>query len=244
MGHLCPEKNMKSNRDISILVPAYNEEENLGDVIRSLEQVVPVLTSDYEILIIDDGSTDGTHAVAKRLAAKNTHIRVIRHDTNKGFGITVKDGIAKATKTYITGLPGDNDTDVSLIEAFIKHLGDADLLIGVMDDNRQRSGIRRILSRTFVLLMNTLFGLNLTYYNGYIACKTELLRSIPITSEGFAVFAEIKVRLLSRGVTHKEIPFAHIARKHGQSKAVSWKSFLQTIRTISALVRDRFFLEY
>ncbi len=232
---------MKSNRDISILVPAYNEAENLEDVIRQLEQVVPVLTSDYEILIIDDGSTDKTYAVAKRLAVKNTHIRVIRHNTNKGFGTTIKDGIEKATKTYIMGLPGDNDTDVSLIEAFIKHLDDADLLIGVMDDNRQRSGIRRVLSRTFVVLMNTVFGLNLTYYNGYIAGKTKLLRSIPVKSEGFAIFAEMKVRLLSRGVTHKEIPFAHIARKHGQSKAVSWKSFLQTIRTMLVLVRDRFF---
>lgn len=230
----------KSTNDITILVPAYNEEKNLTDVIRQLERFIPAYTPDYEILIIDDGSTDTTGMVADTMAAKNRHIRVIHHAINRGFGITVKDGIAQAAKTYITGLPGDNDTDVRLIEQFLRQLGHADLLIGIMRDNHQRSLIRRFLSRGFVNLMNLVFGLHLTYYNGYIACKTDLLRSIPIQSEGFAIFAEIKVRLLSRGATYKEIPFTHTGRKHGESKAVSWKSFLQTLRTIGILVWDSY----
>lgn len=229
----------KSTNDITILVPAFNEEKNIPDVVKQLERVVPKYTPDYEILIIDDGSTDTTGMVADRLAAKNRHIRVIHHAINRGFGITVKDGIRVAKKTYITGLPGDNDTDISLIEGFLKELGQADLLIGAMTHNRQRSLARRFLSRTFVVLMNLAFGLHLTYYNGYFACKTDLLRSIPIQSEGFAIFAEIKVRLLSRGVTYKEIPFVHTGRKHGQSKAVSWRSVLQTLRTIRILVGER-----
>lgn len=235
---------MAKTKDITILIPAYNEEKNITDVVKQLERVVPNYTPDYEILILDDGSTDRTKDIADGLAKKNKQIRVIHHTKNLGFGATIKEGIAEAKKTYITGLPGDNDTAITLIEDFLQQLGSADLLIGVMTDNTERSPIRRVLSGTFVIVMNALFGLQLTYYNGYIACKTALLRSIPMKSDGFAIFAEMKVRLLSRGVTHKEIPFAHIGRKHGQSKAVSWKSFLQTLRTIGILLRDRYIFAF
>lgn len=225
-------------KDISLFVPAYNEEKNILRTLQSITRIMQQERISYEIIVIDDGSTDATGPICDRFAETDRHVRVIHHSRNEGFGKTVRDGIAAASKTYISGLPGDNDTSPELLRRFIRQLGTADLLIGIMTRNEKRSWWRRFLSSGFVTLMNMLFGLRLTYYNGYIACRTELLRSIPIKSEGFAIFAEIKVRLLSRGITHKEISFTHTGRKHGASKAVSWRSVLQTARTIILLLRD------
>lgn len=231
---------MKTN--LTILIPAYNEEKNIAATIQNVTQVMKDEGGAYEILVIDDGSTDSTGTIADQLAKKDSHLRVIHHPLNQGFGSTIIDGIAQARKTYLTGMPGDNDTDPDLLRQFVRQLGTADVLIGVMTDNKKRSLPRRILSGGFIWLMNRLFGLNLIYYNGYLAAKTALLRSVPIRSKGFAIFAEIKVRLLTRGASHKEIPFTHIGRQHGASKAVSWKSFFQTVRTIGILVWDRYLI--
>src|SRR3990172_3444347 len=95
-----------------------------------------------------------------------------------------------------------------------------------------------MLSRFYVILLNIIFGLHLRYFNGLFICRTELLRSVPLTSDGLAIYSEAKIRLLKRGASVCEIPFEHTGRKYGKSKAVTLKSFYDTIRTVFMLVID------
>lgn len=223
---------------VTVLVPAYNEKKSLEATVEGALRVLRDIETDYEIIIIDDGSNDGTSQIADNIAGKNKRIQVIHHTINLGFGQSIRDGIHKSSKEYITGLPGDNDTSPQLIVDFLKTRKDADLVIAYMDNPNERSYLRRFFSHSFVQLMNLLFGLKLRYYNSYFICKTNLLKKTKLVSQGFTIFAEAKVRLIKKGVSYKEIPFKHVRRIHGDSKAVSGKSIINSLQMMFVLMHD------
>ncbi len=226
---------MKSG-GISIIVPAYNEEHNIG---HALEQVLKTVKSvKSEIIVVDDGSIDGTAKVAKEYQKKYSQIKYLRNDTNQGFGKTFKHGLTEAKMEYVTGYPADADTDIHLLEQLIDLRKKADLVIGVMDRRKNRTLARGLLSGLYIGIMNTLFGIHLSYYNGYFICKTKLLQSTRLASEGFTIFAEAKVRLLRMGKSYIEIPCIHVGRAHGSSKALSPKSLVQAVKNLFVLIYE------
>ena len=222
---------------ISVIVPAYNEEKNILSAVKSVKNAL-LTFGDYEIIIVNDGSTDQTGAVARKLAKKDRHIKILNHIRNMGIGIAIKDGIAASRKEYVTEFHGDNDSSGESLHLMIGQIGKADFISAYTANPQVRSTARRILSKTFVSLMNLLFGLRLKYYTGYFICKTKLLQSIPITSNGFAFYAEAKVRLITFGATYHEVPSYHTGRKYGISKAASFASILETVRTLVVLFTD------
>ena len=225
---------------ISFIVPAYNEEENIETAIREARNVMKGIP-DYELVVIEDGSTDRTGEILKKLKRSVPQMRIITHTVNRGFGQSIKDGIAAARKEYITQFHGDNDASAISIKRMLHRMGEADLVISYTADSGTRSIPRRIFSKLFVIAMNIIFGMRLRYFNGCFLCRRELLQSVNLTSEGFAIYAEAKVRLVKAGATYIEVPFEHIGRVHGKSKAVSFKSFWETVRTMRSLVSDIYF---
>src|SRR5262249_36865030 len=137
---------------------------------------------DYEIIVIDDGSPDKTGEFARLKAQTNPQVRVAANAANEGFGYSFARGVKMASKEFVTVFPGDNDMAASSLKDLIEARGSADLVISYMQKTSKRSLFRRIVSRSFVIFMNILFGLRLKYYNGSFICRTALLRSIPIKS--------------------------------------------------------------
>ncbi|MDP3793376.1 MAG: hypothetical protein Q8R07_01345, partial [Candidatus Uhrbacteria bacterium] len=119
--------------------------------------------------------------------------------------------------------------------------GSSDLVISYMQKTEHRSLFRRAVSRSFVGMMNMLFGLRLRYYNGAFICRTELLRSIPIKSTGLAALAECLVRFLKKGTPYRTVYFEHAGRRHEQSKAFRFKSIRAVAKTIGILIKDIYF---
>lgn len=228
------------NDSVTIIVPAFNEEKNIRGAIQSALSAAKHSIREYEIVVIDDGSTDRTGEIIDHIAKTHANIRIIHHTKNMGFGYSIKEGIAKARKTYVVGFPGDNDTSGASLQHIIRERNAADIIISYTVDSSRRSWKRRLVSRAFVLVMNTLFRLRLRYFNGSFMCKTKRLQAISLSSRGFAIYAEAKVRLLKQGATYKEVPFEHIGRKYGRSKAVTMQSVFDTIYTVMALLRDHY----
>jgi glycosyltransferase involved in cell wall biosynthesis len=231
---------MKKQVSISIAVPAFNEEKNIGPTLDGILAEVPKITRDFEIIVIDDGSTDETGKIADKYSRKYPQIRVIHHRINQRFGTSIRDGLAVATKEYFIGFPGDNDTSpVSLRQIIGKAHGNY-IINSYTSDPNARSFLRNTISKIFILLMNLLFGLNFRYFNGSFVCKTSMLKSISLKSKGLAIYAESKVRLLKKGYPYEEIPFDHISRKYGRSTALTWKSFKDTFETVVTLLTDTY----
>ncbi len=225
-------------KSVSVIVTAYNEEDNIKNSIKSTFNALHALVTDYEIIVIDDGSTDQTFRFIKDEIAKNTHIRVIRHLTNKGVGISFRDALAVTTKNYVTVFPGDNDMSSESLRELIKRATTADLVIA-FPTSQHRSLKRKILSYSFTNLLNLFFKLKIKYYNGPFIVKRGLLNKLNLISTGFLIFAEFKLKLIRRGYSYVEIPFVHVGRKHGRSKAVSLSNLIDMAQTTLMLLFDK-----
>jgi glycosyltransferase involved in cell wall biosynthesis len=226
---------------VTIVIPAFREENNIEAAIDNALQVARKVTPDYEIIVVDDGSPDKTGDFARLKAQTDPHIRVAVNAANEGFGYSFARGVKMASKEFITVFPGDNDMAASSLKDLLEARGSADLVISYMQKTNKRSLFRRFVSKIFVIVMNTLFGLKLKYYNGAFICKTSRLKAIPIKSTGLAALAECIVRLLKQGVTWRAIYFEHIGRRHEKSKAFNLKSINAVLKTIWILWRDIYF---
>ena len=227
-----------SRRSVSIVIPAYNEEGNIQAAIDSVINAVRPLVSAYQVIVIDDGSHDATRETALERAKSDPRVMVVSNEGNKGFGYSYARGVRLAEMDYVTVFPGDNDMAGDSLAKLVKEIGDTDLVISYMSKTNKRSLFRRIVSRLFVFVMNTLFGLKLEYYNGAFICRTQVLKNIPIKSVGLATLAECLVRMIKSGYTYKAIYFEHTGRKSDRSKAFKFKNVWAVVTTIGILIKD------
>lgn len=223
---------------ISVIIPAYNEEKSLRDAVKVASRVIAKETKDYEIIVVNDGSIDDTGKIAKRIVLENTHVKFVAHGQNMGFGTTFRDGLAIATKEYITGFPADNDmyedTFRDIVTARrIDHIG-----LTYMSDMSHRTLKRKLITYLYTKIINSIFGLKLKYYNGYFICPRQMVQSLNLKSTGFTLFAEIKIKLIRSGIRYIEIPYECAPRLYGTSKALTFKSIIQTFTMIPILIWD------
>ncbi len=223
---------------LSIIVSAFNEEKNIRGAISCVKKAVSGLVTDFEIIVINDGSTDSTGEVVQQLVKTDKRILLTDNRNNKGLGLSFCEALRKAHKTYIAPFPGDNDMSSRSLKDLIKVMTQADIVTAYMANPTYRSLPRRFISNSYIKIMNLLFGLNLKYYNGPFICKTALVKNLTFASVGHTIFAELKVRLIKRGANYKEIPFEHIGRKHDKSKAVSWRNIRSTVKMMYALYKE------
>lgn len=227
-----------TNKGVSIIIPAYDEEKNIQPAIRSADKAIRGICSNYEILVINDGSTDKTCQKAETEAILNKAVKVIDLGKHRGLGYAIRKGIAEAKMDYITVFPGDNDMNSLSLADLIKTRTSKDLIISYLGKSDTRKFIRRLVSLTYVGLLNVLFKLNLEYYNGPFICRTKLLKKLRLISTGFTICAELKIRLIKKRYSYQEIPFIHTGRLHGKSKALTFRSIVNTLIVTFLLWKD------
>lgn len=229
---------------VSVIIPALNEEDNLAGTVSTVLDAIGDRFSDHEVLIVDDGSTDGTGHIADHLAAQDPRIRVIHNPQNLGLGRNYAKGVELAHMEYVAWFPGDNELPPQAVRAVLEAIGSAEIVVPYITNPNARGVIRRLISASFVWLLNLLFGLRLQYFNGPSVYRRTLLSSVPIRSSGFACFAAILIRLILMGHSYIEIPIPTGIRQHGRTKAFRLKNLASVIATVAGLfwdvhVRDR-----
>jgi glycosyltransferase involved in cell wall biosynthesis len=223
---------------VTVIIPAYNEEADIEESVKIVSKLTSQQVSDYEIIVVNDGSTDKTAEAIKRAQKKCKQLRVITHPSNMGFGAGFRDGINSAKKTYITGYPADNDQTAKILSDLIRNRKNADIVSSYVTNLSSRPIERRFFSVGFITLMNLILGLKLKYYTGYFICRTDLIRKLKLISPNTAILAEAKIRLIKKGYKFIEIPYGTKPRIHGSTKALSLSNILNTIRVILVLVHD------
>ena len=224
------------NKSVSVVIPAYNEEKNLeatADFL--LERLNKNNISDFEVLIFDDNSTDNTGKIADKLADRYSQIKVIHNSRNMNLGYNITKGFLMATKEFVGFIPGDNEHPPETLDIIFQNLGKADIVIPYVENPEVRPWGRRFLSRAYVMIINTAFGLNMKYYNGFCYFKTAMVKKVPVSTYGFAYMTEILVKLLKSGVSFVEVPMINRARERGATKAFRIKNIVSVFKTFLTL---------
>ena len=209
---------------VSIVIPCLNEEKNIRQAVVSSLEALDRFSYDGEIIIVNDGSSDGTRAAAEELVRLEGRVRLLNHEVPRGIGASFWDGAMQASKEYVTLIPGDNENDAAQILAYAPLTEQVDIVVPFIHNLEIRSWFRRILSSFYRLILNLTFGMNLNYTNGTVMYRTSLLRNTRLDSTGFFYQAELLVRLIRQGYLYAEVPNFLRARSSGKTKAISFRS--------------------
>ncbi len=225
---------------LSVIVPALNEEANLPRALSTVIEAASECFDDFEIIVVDDGSTDRTAAVAESFARSNGHIRLISHDDIRGFGASYDTGRRNATKAFTVMVQGDGPFSAATLCEFFSHAGEADFICGYWNNAGERILTRRIISSVYTKVLNTYLGLNLKYYNGLQLYRTKFLNDLEIKSTGFGFQAEVIVAAISSGQDFVEVPTDYIERPEGgATKIFRARNILSVLGTLLQLHRYR-----
>jgi len=226
---------MASLPTFCFVVPCFNEEDSVGATVGSIRKAMG-MRGDYEIVLVNDASTDRTLEQMQALAIADHRIRVLDNLSNLGFGGSYKRGARAATATYIMMLPGDNGFPGQSIAEIVSHAGEADIIIPVVTNPSARSWLRALASKGFTTLLNWTFWLDVGYYNGAVLQRNDLLRTIEITTNSFAYQAEALVKLIARGATYRHCFVRIQERAAGRSSALTLKNQISVCKTILHLI--------
>jgi len=225
---------------ISFVIPCFNEENNIIDTIKVINTIVRKKVIDnYEIIVVDDGSYDNTYKKILHLKKKN-EIIFIKHDRNQGFGAAYKSGVKRSSGEYVIMVPGDNAHSSEEITKILKSRGKADIIVPYSKSRGGRNVIRFLLSKLFTILVNTIFFLNVKYYNGLVLHKGNLIRNITIDTDGFTYQVYALVTLIKQGASVNYINVEVRERSSGKSSAVNFKNFIEVFKSIVKLRLKKF----
>jgi len=185
---------------LSVILPAYNESGNIPVVVGSVMKAMASMVDDYEIIVVDDGSTDSTGAVAGSLT-KNGKVRVIHHTHNRGMGAAVRTGFKQARFELVIDIPADNQFDPLDIEALLKKNKetDADIVVGKRPKVKKPL-MRRFYSNTNRMLLSLLYGLRIEDPTWVKLFKKNVFNTIKIEADGFFWESEVLVKAKIAGL--------------------------------------------
>jgi dolichol-phosphate mannosyltransferase len=223
-------------RLLSILIPAYQEERTIGEVLR---QVVAIDTEPVgfrkEVLVCDDGSTDGTVDVVRQHMTEDARVRLVCHERNRGKGAAIRTALADARGDFVLIQDADLEYEVSDYPALLAAVNDgADVVYGSRFRNGTRpTGMRAAnyaANRILTASANLLYGMSITdEATCFKVFRTDLLRSLELECEGFEFCPEVTAKLGKRGVPIAEVPIHYRARNIAEGKKVRWTDGVEAL---------------
>jgi glycosyltransferase involved in cell wall biosynthesis len=234
-AQLVPEA-VGDSLDLTIAIPCLNEERFIAATLDTVAAAMLELSLSYEVIVIDDGSTDRTVDVVEsyRLEHPELPLRLHRNGQNRGLNRCYVDGAFLGRGRYYRMACGDNVEPKETFIAIFRELGKADLIIPYYERLPGKSSFRLALSRAYTFLVNRLSGYRIRYYNGMaLTSRYNVMRWGPY-SFGFGFQAELITRLLDEGASFIQIPVAASHQpKSGRNSALNWRNSVSVAHTLS-----------
>lgn len=217
---------------ISIFFPAFNEEENIESVVLQSLEVLSGITSNFEVIVVNDGSVDQTRQISEKLAEQYEQIKVVNHTVNRGYGAALRTGFAAATMEYIFFVDGDRQFDLSELSLFLPWIEDFDIVTGFRI-KRKDPFIRSVNAFGWKVLNRILLGINVRDINCAFKCfKKSVFEVITLTTDGAMINAEIYAQALRHSLTIKEIGVHHYPRQAGTQTGANLKVITNAFREL------------
>lgn len=202
--------------ELSLFFPFWNEEKNIERVVMSAIPVLEEVSNKWEIIMVDDGSSDKTLEISKELASKNSNLKVVTHSPNRGYGAALKSGLENSQYKYVVFTDGDGQFDIRELTKFVEKIETADIVIGFRKKRRDNL-VRHI-------LMNMLKVWDYVFFKFYfkdIDCGFKMFRKdalqeiMPLRSEGAMITTEILAKAKNKKLKILQVEVNHYPRIYG-----------------------------
>ena len=219
-------------KSLSVFFPTYNEEGNIKSTVTKAKAVLQKYVENWEILIVNDGSTDRTKEISEELSREDERIKVFNHEVNRGYGASLKSGLYNAKYPWIVFTDSDGQFDFSEINLFFEKQQEtnADLVIGYYK-KRRVSKFKIITSRMWEIAVMILFGLHVHDIDcGFKLVSKKVIDKIPkLESErGAFISSEFLIKAKKSGFKIVEIPVTHLPRLQGKGTGRNIKVIIQS----------------
>lgn len=223
------------NNSLSVVIPVYNEENNVNNTIESLINVLCNEIDDYQVVIVDDGSRDRSLEIANLAARKYSRIKVISHKQNMGPGMALLTGYQNCEKDYLTYIPADGQFSPAELIGMLKAGKDAEIVVSYRSSRQDYSFYRLMNSFVYLALNRILFGLNFKDINWVHLYDRRIFEKIKVKSHGVFLLGEILAKAKHVGFRIRQIPTAYYPRKCGKAKGGSPKAVLTALKEMFSL---------
>lgn len=217
--------------ELSIFLPAYNEEGNIATTIIDARNEARKVAHDYEIIVVNDGSTDRTVEVVKELQRLDPKIKLISHSKNRGYGAAVKTGLKACRMDWIFFTDSDGQFHYDELEKFVIASNNADVVIGYR--RKRMDPFHRVFVAQVLLKIWNFFLFGLTVRDvdcAYKLFKKEVRDSIKLETESAITVTELLVKAKSLGYRIVQLPVTHYARKFGEQTGGNWHVIAKAAR--------------
>ena len=215
---------------ISIFVPAYNEEDNIERAIRNSVEVLESITDNYEMLVVNDASTDRTREIVENLAVENDRIKIINHEKNTRLGGAIKTGFTRTTKDIVFYCDADNPIDMWDVKRALPLMADYDLVAGFRLQREERF-YRLIYSFVYNTMVGLLFGIESYDINfSFKLVKRSILNKIELNSTGGFIDVEFIVEALLQKARICRVGLRYFPRTAGVSTMASFPVILKILK--------------
>ncbi|MBI1831959.1 MAG: glycosyltransferase [Planctomycetes bacterium] len=217
--------------ELSLILPAYNEAAGIADAVAQADDALRNLGVSYEIIVVDDGSSDDTASIIEQAMQARPRVRLVRHPANRGYGAALRTGFASARGDRIAFTDADGQFDLADLTLLLPLTRDHAIAVGYRAD-RQDSWLRKFYSRGYNLLAGALLGLSVRDVDCALKVfRRDALEKILPETDGFFVNTEMLTKAQQLGLTIAEVPVQHRPRRHGESK-VSAGDIPRTLNTL------------
>jgi glycosyltransferase involved in cell wall biosynthesis len=221
-------------KSLSVVLPAFNEEGNIRAVVEDVYRHIPEIAPVFEIIVVNDGSKDGTGEICDCLVEEFPDVRIVHHPRNRGYGAALKSGIERARYDIIFFTDSDGQFDLKEVATLLEQTDAYDIVAGYRA-RRQDPPYRLLFAWGWNILVRLVLGIRIRDIDcAFKAFNRGVFDSIQIQSVGAMVNTEIFAQASRFGMTVKEVRVSHFPRRHGKptgSKvAVITKAFRELIK--------------
>lgn len=223
---------------LSLVLPAHNEEDNIGIVVADALATLPQYAPAFEIIVVNDGSRDRTGAIIDALHREHPCVVPVHHRTNQGYGAALRSGFGASTGDFVMFMDADRQFDIRDIRLLAPFVDLFDIVAGFRME-RSDPIVRRINAEIFNLAVRILFGVHMRDLDcAFKIFRGEQIRSLRLTTSGALINAEIQSKLRRQGATLVQVGVPHHPRVAGQATGGDIKVILRAMReTISLWIR-------
>lgn len=220
---------------LSVCMPAYNEGDVIEDCLDAACTILSRLVTDFEVVVVDDGSSDDTGKHISRCAARDPRVRLVRHAHNRGYGAAITSALRAARGDLVMFTDGDGQFSLLDLPRLIRYIDEADVVVGYRHP-RSEGYLRQFNGWAWSRLIQLLLGVPVRDLDcAFKLFRRETIERLSLTATGACINAEIMAQCVRWGLTIREVPVTHYPRSHGKATGANLKVIANAFRELPSL---------